>query len=872
MIKFEKIVENLKELKFGESRIQFVTSFLKAFEFPESTIRRIELDHSSDTKIIKLKKKILFIFSSSFALHLELEALIEKGLNSVNERYIIIYNSTHHISYDTKSKESLKTSFEEVHNYLEFFLPLLGQEKTVIDRFHNADIKTAEKLASIYNELILHPKFKTHHTKRELDITISRLLFCFWIDSLGLLGDGNLKRILSNHTLEDGTNTHSILNIVFDFLKDGSGPTNLFEFRALPQIPIDLFNEKITTPHFTRKARTLLIDLSSIDWSSINPDILGSLIQSIVDPNDNTGLSNHYTSSSNILKVIGPLFLDDLYREFDNSKDNFEVLNSLVKKITELKVFDPSCGAGNFLIVSLKELNLLIEQINNELDRLDGQKRKTKRIQISQFYGIEENHFKALISRIGLCIESFKSNNTNNITYQEIVNRFQSLNILIANPTEVDWSTVCISDKPQSVFIVSNPTYRGARKQTKKQKNDVARVFSLYTNIKNLDYSSCWLYLASKYIQLNDSKCSIVTTNSLTQGEQVELLWPKIFAHEVEISFAHSSFKWKNSSKGNTGVTVIILGLSKLGTTKEKKLFGREFLIRTDIISPYLTTGINLIVKKRSKPLSNLPPMPKGNMPYDGGNLILSKTEKDKLLEDFPRSAKFLKKLLGSKEFIQGLERWCIWISNSELEEALSIYPIKERIQKVRDLRASSTDKAAKKLAERPHQFRETNSTKSHSIIVPSVSSERREYIPIGFVNESVIITNLAFAIYNCDPWIFGLLTSKMHNLWIKTVCGSLETRIRYSSRLGYNTFPFPTITEAEKQSISNCVFEIITEREKHSEKTLAQLYDPDKMPTTLLTSHRTLDRVIDKCYQNTSFSSDQERIDCLFNFYNKIS
>lgn len=655
MIKFENIESNFKSLQFGENKVEFITSFLRAFDFPESTLIRIKLNHSDDSNIVKLKKKVLFIYTPSTALHLELESIKEKGLKSLGERFVIVFNKSHLLGYDVKTKESVKTSIKQVYQYLEFFLPLLGQEKAITVKHQSADIKAAEKLAAIYNEVILHPDFKASHNKKDLDVTISRLLFCFWIDSLGLLGNGKMKRILKNHTLENGSNTQSVLNMVFRALSEGAPPNAQVEFKEIPQLAIDLFSMEATTPPFSRKARKLLIELSDVDWSDINPDILGSLIQSVVDSDDNSGLSNHYTSSSNILKVIGPLFLDELYIEFEQNKDNLEQLTALAKKIQTIKVFDPSCVTGNFLIVSLKELNLLCDQIREAIHDLNGNS-VFLQVNLSQFYGIEESFFKHQIAKIGLCIESFKSD-LERLSKDRIVQRIEQSNILNANPTQVDWSSMCRSEQPQSVFIVSNPTYRGARKQTPKQKEDVAWVFREYSKTRNLDYSSCWLYLASKYIEANDARCSIVTTNSLTQGEQVELLWPKIFSHKVEICFAHTSFKWKNDSKGNTGVTAIIIGLSKIGAILEKKLYGSEFLIRTNLISPYLTTGLNLIVKKRSSPLSSLPPMPKGNMPYDGGNLILSKKEKDKLIDEFPSSSKLIKKLLGSKEFIQGLER-----------------------------------------------------------------------------------------------------------------------------------------------------------------------------------------------------------------------
>lgn len=869
MIKFQNIENNLKSLRFEENKIEFILSFLKAFNFPESTLSRIRINYSNDNETIKVGNKVVFIYTPITAPHLKLASMKEKKQKSLGVRFIVLFNKFHLLGYDAKTEESIKSPIELVYQYLEFFLPLLGQEKAVIEKHQSTDIKAAKKLASIYNELILHPQYKESHSKEDVDLTISRLLFSFWLDSLGLLGEGKIKRILSNHTNEDGKNTQHVLDIFFNTLFKGSS-SNQLEFKEIPQFSIDLFSASDVTPPFSRKARKTLLELANIDWSDINPDILGSIIQSVVDPDDNSGLSNHYTSSSNILKAIGPLFLDDFYVEFEKNKDNYDQLALLAKKIQSIKVFDPSCGAGNFLIVSFKELSILCNQIKETMHKLNPNP-LSLRIDLSQFFGIEESHFKHQIAKIGLCIESCRTD-LEPLSKARIIKRIHNSNILNANPTEVEWKKICKSEQPQSVFIVSNPTYRGARKQTPKQKGDLKRVFSQYENIKNLDYSSCWLYLAAKYIGEYNAKCSIVTTNSLTQGEQVGLLWPKIFSHQVEICFAHTSFKWRNKSDINVGVTIVIIGLSKIGMTQEKKLYESASHTLTNVISPYLTAGSNLIVKKRSSPLSSLPSMPKGNMPYDDGNLILTKKEKDKLIKEFPESTRFIKKLLGSKEFIQGLDRWCLWITDETLEEAISIKPIEKRIKNVYHFRLNKKDKAAQRLAKRSHQFREINHTTSSSIIIPSVSSERREYIPIGFIDQSFIITNLAFAIYDSEPWVFGLIASKMHNLWIKMVCGSLETRLRYSSKLGYNTFPFPEITEEDKQRITTCVYEIISEREEFSERTIAQLYDPDKMPETLLAKHKSLDKVIESCYRRKPFLSDREKIDYLLNLYESLA
>lgn len=871
MMKFDNIVNNLKSLKYGESDIEFISSFLRSFEFPESTIKRIQLSFNSISKVIRLKNKILFISSEKPALHMEMELLKEKGTYAIQERFIVIFNSTKLLCYDTRSNDSINIPIKEIYNYIEFFLPLLGQEKVDVTKFKTADIKTAEKLASIFNELIMHPDFKANYSRKDLALLISRLLFCFWADSLDLLGTGGLIRILNNYTKEDGSNVNLVLGRIFKILKSGSEVNGQIEFQQLPRIGIKLFSESTGIPTFSKKARNQLLELCSIDWSSINADIIGSLIQTVVDHEDNSGLSNHYTSTSNILKVIGPLFLNELYKQFEEAKNDYSKLMVLLKRLEKIYVFDPSCGAGNFLIVSYKELKTLRDEIIGEITQRGSITKETcLDIYLGQFIGIDESYFKTTICRIGLCIESFKTIGRLDIKIEDIVKRFDETEITCSNPTRIDWGSICKYKKDNEIFLVTNPTYRGARKQSPKQKEDVQIVFTDYENISNLDYSSCWVYLSAKFIQKTNASCAIVTTNSITQGEQVGILWPKIYSHDIEISFAHSSFKWRNSSKGNTGVTVIILGLTKVGIRTEKILYGSDFLIRTNVISPYLTSGVNVIVQKESSPISDLPPMPKGNMPYDGGNLILSKKEKEDLLEEYPDSSRFIKRLLGSDEFIKGTERWCLWVMDNQLDLALEVPPIEERISRVYNLRINNADRAARKLAKRSHQFREINSTTSQSIIIPSVSSESREYIPIGFVDEAVIISNLAFAIYNCEPWIFGVITSKMHNLWIKTVCGALETRNRYSSRLGYNTFPIPKISNSQKSNITECVFEIIGEREQNSEKTMAQLYDLNKMPPGLLACHRTLDIVIEQCYKSEPFTSDQERIDYMFGLYNQ--
>jgi hypothetical protein len=406
--------------------------------------------------------------------------------------------------------------------------------------------------------------------------------------------------------------------------------------------------------------------------------------------------------------------------------------------------------------------------------------------------------------------------------------------------------------------------------QNKVQKADMKFVFTNLKGFNNLDYISCWFKKGSDFIINSNSKYAFVTTNSISQGEQVALLWPTLLKDSLEIQFVHQSFKWTNNAKGNAGVTVAIIGIGN-ELLKNKIILKDRLSHSVKNINPYLVSGSNSFIQKRNKPVSFLPMMPKGNMPYDKGFLLFNKKEKEELLFSYPSSKKFIRNLIGSKEFINGIERYCLWIHNSDLDEALKIKPILDRTNSVKEIRLQSSDKGAHKLANRPHQFREINETSTQSLVIPSVSSERREYIPIGYVGSDTIITNLAFVIYNSKPHNLGIITSRMHMTWMRAVAGRLKSDYRYSSTLVYNTFPFPPISTQRKNEITQATFRILEEREKHPEKTLAQLYDPDKMPEGLREAHRQNDEIIEKCYRSTPFKSDEERLEYLFKLYEKM-
>lgn len=875
MTDLNKLQNEIKRIGTEYHGLDFIYKFLSAYEIPKATIARLERGRKHGENSPFYVTKMLYCqFTFKTNLYSELNLLKTDGLNKIRARFIFLANSDYILAYDMFTDETLSLSKEELFQHFDFFFPLIGIEKARPTLNETVDMKAAEKFAQLYNRLLIDNK-NIENSDLIINSLMIRLLFCFFADSVGVISRGTVHKLIFSYSSESGEDLGILIGNMFSAMsaKDRNGIPHYLT--QLPVTDIALFSKHVELPKFNKRTRQLVLDISKLDWSAVNPDILGSLIQSIVFPESCSGLSNNFTSVPNINKLIGPLFLDELYEAYEKAKGNHEDLLDLLKRISKIRIFDPACGTGNFLIVTYKELKLLESRIIKSISNLtEGKEEIPHCLGLSQFYGIEMNELACEVAKLGLFFTECQLSHVDNgkpISTEQLLHHLNLENIIHGNATRISWDKICPKDGNETC-IIGNPSYKGARKQSAEQKSDLAFVFRKHEKIKDLDYAACWFYLASDFIQNSKNAFAFVTTNSLTQGQQVELLWPKLFEKKVHISFAHTAFKWKNSGRNNTGVTVVIIGIRSNIYPSRKIIFTQTTSSEVPSINPYLTSVGDVIIRKRKKPISNLPNMPKGNMPYDGGHLLLTPSEKTELVNAYPASNKFLKRVMGSEEFINGIERWCIWINDKDLDEALSIPPIKERVSLVEKTRRDSTDQAANKLAERPHQFRETNITTSQSLIIPSVSSERREYIPIGFVYNNTIITNLAFAVYDCEPWVFGVIASRIHNVWARAVCGGLETRIRYSSVLGYNTFPFPTISEGQKKSITKFVYDILAEREKEPEKTMAQMYDPDTMSDGLRIAHRILDNAIERCYREDPFLSDQERLGFLFNLYKELS
>jgi type II restriction/modification system DNA methylase subunit YeeA len=874
-----EIENSLNTLISNFNKETFIFDLLLAYGTPKSTIKRlIGSDHdklASHGELIVRKK--LFFKVAKQNLHSMIDELkTQKEVTKHSPRFIIVTDFETLLAYDTKTSDSLDTELLNIVNHYDFFLPLAGMEKANFQDENPADVKASLKMAKLYDELQKNNHFESKEDIHSLNVFLTRLLFCYFAEDTNIFPDNIFTSSISSHTSLDGSDVDSYMERLFKIFNTPQDQREINTPEYLQKFPYvngGLFKDIVKVPTFTTKSRNILIEIGQLQWSQINPDIFGSMIQAVVTPDHRGNMGMHYTSVPNIMKIIEPLFLDELYLEFEKAYENKSKLQSLLNRLTKIKIFDPACGSGNFLIIAYKKLRELEMSILKRIDVLSGQMSFSfSEIKLTQFYGIELDDFAHEVAILSLWLAEHQMNLE---FYKAFGRTSPSLplqnggNIVHGNATRLDWEEVCPKNVGDEIYILGNPPYLGGKSQSKEQKEDMALVFKGIKNFKELDYIACWFYLAANYINDN-SKIAFVTTSSICEGSQVEQLWT-LLIKIVEIIFAYKPFNWTNNAKDKAGVTVSIIGLSSINTIKNKFLFHKSLKQKVENINPYLLTGSNLIISKQLKPLSKLKPILTGNSPYDGGNLILSDTEKEELLMNFPESEIFVKRIYGSNELINNIRRWCLWISDENLEKAKRIQPIYDKITNVEKFRLNGGD-VGRTLSNRPHKFRYIHQAKESSIIIPRVSSSRRIYIPIGFLDNKSIVSDSAQVIYDPEIWIFGIITSYIHNLWVKLTSGKLRGDIRYLSALSYNTFPFPDISQKQKDEITELVFTILDEREKHSQKTLAQLYDPDKMPEGLKKAHHNLDIAIEQCYRSKPFEGDEERLEYLFKMYEEMT
>lgn len=793
-----------------------------------------------------------------------------------NTRFVIVTDYTHLLAVDTKTNETLDIALRDISKHYAFFLPWAGLEKTQFFAENHADVKAAEKMAKLFDILVASNGYTTAIEWHNLTTFFTRLLFCFFAEDTAIFQKNQFSNAVASYTQEDGSDLRDFLKVLFASLDDEDKEGYPAHLAAFPYVNGELFKDFSQIPKFNKESRKLLLEASSkLDWSEINPDIFGSMFQAVVRPGERTGLGQHYTSVPNIMKTIEPLFLDNLRDEFNNSYEDLKKLEKLLGRIGNIKVFDPACGSGNFLIIAYKELRRLEHAILERQGELSGQSQQVllgSRINIENFFGIEIDDFAHEVAILSLWLAKHQMN----LEFSEkfgidlpLIPLKEAGNIVQGNAARENWDAVCPNIPGQEIYLIGNPPYLGSRNQKAEHKADKDRSISDIKNYKVLDYVAIWLWKGSQYLLKNErSKLAFVMTNSIVQGDHIANLWPEVLGDKLEIGFAYTSFKWANNAKKAAGVTVVIVALQHIDTKSEKYIFDEGLALKADHINAYLAASKDVYIGRRSKPLSALPVMSYGN--YTGGcePLMLSPQQKHELINKYPKARPLIRRLVGSEELNKGTERYCLWIEDKDLDLAMSIPEIAKRIDQVRINREKSEDPSLNKLASRPHQFRDTKTAKIQSLVVPIVFSERRPYIPIDFLPAETIIPNSAQAIYDPETYVFGVISSKMHILWVKTVAGKMKTDFRYSNVIAYNNFPLPTLTSSEKEMIEDRAMSILDIREQYPEKTLAQMYKTDNMPEDLLQAHKELDIVLEKAYRTKPFESDEERLAHLFDLY----
>lgn len=876
-MRYAEVAENVKQLiRELPSEAEFIFAFLSAFGTPKASIARLRSGQMNLTEVdneLLLKKKLYFKACQS-DLFEELEKLkAAKGTRSNDPRFLLVTDFEQLVAWDRKKEESLDCKLSEFGSHFDFFLPLAGMERHKLSNENPADIKAAERMAKLFDAIKAHNSEFIERNPHAMNVFLARLLFCFFAEDTGIFAENAVSSAIATETSPDASDLHDFFVKLFDLLDRRPREGLSKPWSEFPYVNGGLFKDHFPIPEFSMKARRMMLDAGSLDWSDINPDIFGSMFQAVIDPEERHNLGQHYTSVTNIMKVIEPLFLNNFREAYEKAsslkRGKATALHRLLDRISKVKIFDPACGSGNFLIIAYKELRRLEMDIFRELQRENGEL-PLSRLNVSQFYGIEIADFAAETAVLALWLAEHQMNVESKNIFGQAPDNLplkEGAHILCENACRIDWGLVCPKEKEDEIYVLGNPPYLGARNQNPEQKRDVERAFSGSKEFKDSDYVTCWFLAASKYIQNANASVAFVATNSISQGEQVGFLWPRVFEKDLEIGFAHKSFKWTNSAKGNAGVTCVIVGIRNLSDSP-KYIFNEGISRPAQNISPYLTEGGNSCVHTCSDPKSISAKLVMGNMARDGGNLILSDREMKDLVASYPSSKPYIRRLLGAQEFIKGIDRWCLWITDEDLDQAKRIKPIAERIQRVYEFRKNSPAKTTQGYATIPHMLAQRSHKETDSIIIPSTTSERREYIPMGFVGHDVIATNAMHVIYDANPVIFGLLTSRMHMAWVRAVAGRLEERLRYSAGLCYNTFPVPVLNESKKLHITELVMNVLQERENHPEKTMAQLYDPDKMPEGLRSAHQALDQAVEQLYRKQPFATDEERLEHLFKRY----
>jgi hypothetical protein len=909
-VEIEEAVSKLAEAPFDPAAFPY--AFLEAFGNKETTLKRLRSGNTNQSDVpggVLQRSNIHIKVCPEGEVPAALAALRQSAATARHKaKFILATDGKSFEAENLVDGETLACAYADFHDHFGFFLPLAGITTVKQIRENAFDIKATGRLNRLYIELLReNPDWDTAARRPDLNHFFARLIFCFFAEDTNIFHGTNLfTSTVEQMSARDSSNTHEVLSEIFRAMNtrpeklEAAGIRNWA--RSFPYVNGGLFSGSMDVPRFSRIARSYLIHVGSLDWTKINPDIFGSMIQAVADDEERGALGMHYTSVPNILKVLNPLFLDDLRQKLEEAGDNARKLLNLRERMARIRVFDPACGSGNFLVIAYKEMRAIEVEIN----RRRGEAERASEIPLTNFRGIELRHFSAEIARLALIIAEFQCDvlyRGQKLALAEFLPLDAANWITCGNALRLDWLKICpptgtgvkvrgddlfntpldqmeidFANAGGETYICGNPPYLGSRWQSNEQKSELKSIFEgQTTSWKSLDYVAGWFIKAANYGCDTISAAAFVATNSICQGLQVPILWPLIFAGGHEISFAYTSFKWSNLASHNAGVTVVIVGICNR-PPKVRRLFalddaGNVIAKDSQNINAYLSSAPTLFVEPLRSAHDSRPEMLFGNMPRDGGFLCFDEHVKADAIRSDSRVTPFIKKYLGSAEMIQGKLRYCLWITSDHASEAMCAPIIASRLKRVAEERSKSSALSTQLYSKKPYRFVQIQGVAARSAIaIAGVSSERREFLPVALFDSETILSNLLFGIYDAPLWNMALIASRLHLTWIATVCGKLKTDYRYSNTLGWNTFPVPTLTEQDKANLTRCAEDILLAREAHFPATIADLYDPDTMPANLREAHERNDETLERIYIGRRFKNDTERLEKLFEMYTQMT
>ena len=903
-VEIESAISELALQPFDTAEFPF--AFLAAFGSKDTALKRLRAGNNNASDVadgVLLRNNIHIAVCEAGTVGETLKALrASPATTKAKAKFILATDGQTLEAEELIGGETITCAYSDFPNHFGFLLPLAGISTIKEIKDNPIDVRATGRLNKLYVELLReNPAWATDERRSDMNHFMARLVFCFFAEDTDIFnGKGLFTQTVDQMSASDGSNTHEVLSEIFRAMnikvadRAAAMPRLPNWANGFPYVNGGLFSGSTEVPRFTRMARTYLLHAGALTWREINPDIFGSMIQAVADDEERGALGMHYTSVPNILKVLNPLFLDDLRAALAEAGDNERKLLNLRKRMARIRVFDPACGSGNFLVVAYKQMR----EIEAEINSRRGELNLGSEIPLTNFRGIELRNFPAEIARLALIIAEFQCD----VLYRgqkDALAEFLPLDtqnwISCGNALQIDWPSLMdmhqtgvrlISDdlfetpldqieidftyKGGETYICGNPPYKGSQDQTDQQKSDLAQVFAQDGIAAGAaDYVLGWFSKAANFTRNYRSKFAFVTTNSIHQGRQVARFWPSLLGQELQIFFAEPSFKWSNLASKKAVVTVSIIGISK--PPDRCRIFSGELAREVDAISPYLVPGKTVFVDERRTLLSDLPTMTFGSMPNDGGALLLRPDEIKEVTSDV-RVSRFIRPAAGTKEFINGIRRYCIWVNDADLEEASQISFLRSRFSRVESARNTSKRPATKALARYSHRFGEVRQSGNEVVIIVSkTASDNREYLPAALLEKGGIVTE-AFGVFDAPLWSFALIVSRLHTAWAKTVCGRMKSDPRYSNTLGWNTFPVPTLTEQNKADLRRCAEDILLARETHFPATIADLYDPEDMPDNLRYAHERNDEVLERIYIGRRFKNDTERLEKLFDLYTKMT